>query len=176
MGWSDFGPGALSILRGEQLLAVEAEVCYSSKCSPRLLRPRRRGGGVMSPEAVLVVTPEVAKSLRRHGHRLALMVKRVLPRGLAKYVCAEAPECQAAEIERMVDKWGGVIVPMHESVEGDLSTYFLIEHVSSHAAEALVSEFRCSPGVRSSYIKPSAVLAGGFEPGPYITFDRARRS
>jgi hypothetical protein len=130
----------------------------------------------MSLETVLVVTPEVAKSLRNHGHRLASIAQRILPRGLAKYVCSKAPECQASDIERLVDKWGGVIVPMHERVEGDLSTYFLIEDVSPRAAEVLVSEFRHSPGVRSSYIKPDAVLADGFEPGPYVTLSRARRT
>lgn len=130
----------------------------------------------MSPETVLVVTPEVAKSLRGHGHRLASIAKRMLPRGLAKYICSDAPECQASAIERLVDKWGGVIVPMHERVEGDLSTYFLVEDVSPGAAEALVSEFRRSPGVRSSYIKPDAVLAGGFEAGPYVTADRGPRA
>jgi hypothetical protein len=130
----------------------------------------------MNPETVLVVTPEVAKSLRSHGHQPDSIVERVLPRGLARYLCRNAPPHQALEIERLVEKWGGVIVPMHEHVEGDLSTYFLVEDISPRAAEALVSEVRRRPGVRTSYTKPAAVLAGSFEPGPYVTLDRARRT
>jgi hypothetical protein len=129
----------------------------------------------MSVETVLVVTPEVAKSLRCHGHGPASLVERVLPRGLAKYLCPpDTPRCQASKIEGLVQKWGGVIVPLDERVEGDLATYFVVEHVSPGAAEALVSQFRRSPGVVSSYTKPGAALAGKFEPGPYVTFDRSR--
>jgi hypothetical protein len=129
----------------------------------------------MSVETVLVVTPEVAKSLRSHGHQPDSFVERVLPRGLVRYLCPNAPPQQALEIERLVEKWGGVIVPMHEHVEGDLSTYFLIEDISPRAAEALVSEVRRRPGVRSSYTKPDAILAGSFEAGPYAVFDRAHK-
>jgi hypothetical protein len=127
----------------------------------------------MGMETVVVVTPEVAKSLRTHNGGPASIVERVLPRGLARYLYFKAPRHQASEIARLVDKWGGMLVPMHEWVEGNLSTYFLVERVSPTAAQALVSEFQHSPGVLSSYVKPEAVLAGGLEPGPYLTFHRA---
>jgi hypothetical protein len=130
----------------------------------------------MSAETVLVVTPEVAKSLRRHSHRPDSIVERMLPRGLAKYLCPNAPLRQASEIQRLVEKWGGVVVPMHECVEGDLSTYFVVEDMSPGAAEALASEVRRRPGVRSSYTKPVAVLASGFEAGPYAVIDRVHES
>ena len=125
----------------------------------------------MSAETILVVTPEVARALRTHGQGPASLPKRVLPRGPAK-----VPHQQASEIESLVGKWGGVLVPMHEHVEGDLSTYFVVEHVSPRTAEALVSEFQHSPGVLSSYIKPGAAVAGDLEAGPYVTFNRARRA
>jgi hypothetical protein len=125
----------------------------------------------MSVETVLVVTPEVAKSLRRHGYEVAAFAQPILPRGSVEHLSREPSQRQASQIEGVVGKWGGVLIPMHERAEGDLSTYFVVEQISPSAAEALVSEIRRSPGVLSSYIKPAAVLAGGFEPGPYVTFD-----
>jgi hypothetical protein len=135
------------------------------------MSPSACGREEMSVETVLVVTPEVAKSLRSHSHRQSSIIKRASPqRGLARHRCSEASQRQASRIEGLVDKWGGALVPMHERAEGNLATYFLVERVSPRAARALVSEFQHSPGVLSCYIKPEAVLAGGFEPGLYAAF------